>query len=280
MAALGLATSARARCISHQRCGEGRGRLRAPGVPLQRACRARPVCSASAAASEGGELTQGQEALIRRLTLLPGGLALVSIAVRGISEPALAQANAAAVLGAAAAFLAYFVTTLRGAAAPAVAAAATALRPAQDALLAGAALAGTLQLGAAGWLMVCFPEPHAQGTLLPLYAAGYGCLWLLAGALRAPRLKGRVVFQIEEGEGERHPVMAQGSLLAARNYVWGLLGLHLGLQSASASAALCEGGAAAALTSPALAAAAGLLAAGYALAGAFKFVPGLQWRAQ
>ncbi|KAG2437288.1 hypothetical protein HXX76_005946 [Chlamydomonas incerta] len=141
-----------------------------------------------------------------------------------------------------------------------------------------------LQAGLAAALVWRHPG-HGEGALVPLYVAGYLCVALLAGALRKRKLRSRKRFELEAGEGERHGVMAQGTLLAARNYTAVILPVHLAAQAASGAlagmavagtgAAVAMGAGGALLPAPILAACA-VLALAYGAAVAFRFVPALQ----
>ncbi|KXZ54223.1 hypothetical protein GPECTOR_5g315 [Gonium pectorale] len=219
------------------------------------------------------------------LSLVPGSISLLTLAVQGVSEPICIAANSITALGAAALFLLYFASSLHQAAHSGVARFAAALRPAQDKMLHGCALAAAAQLTTAACLCLSYPR-HGEGALVPLYGAGYVCLAILAASQQGRRLRGRVRFEIEAGEGERHSVMAQGARLAARDYTWAILALHLLTQAAAGlpamAAALVGGGAGAGLpvgaaaSTIALAVAYGVLAALYGVAGAFKYVPALR----
>eukprot|EP00198_Chlamydomonas_reinhardtii_P005402 XP_001694738.1 predicted protein [Chlamydomonas reinhardtii] len=128
---------------------------------------------------------------------------------------------------------------------------------------------------------------HGEGALVPLYVAGYLCVALLTGSLGKRKLRSRKRFELEAGEGERHGVMAQGTLLAARNYAAVICTVHLAVQAAAGAlagagaavagtgAAVAVGASGAILPGPILAAY-GALALAYAAAVAFRFVPALQ----
>ncbi|KAG2439751.1 hypothetical protein HYH02_010628 [Chlamydomonas schloesseri] len=257
--------------------------------------RGRAGSIATASAASAGELSSddGYAAAARDWTVpaavLPGVAALASLPLRGLGEAALAQANAVAVLGAALAFLLYFASSLTDAAQPAVSRLAASLRPRREQLLRGAAWAAGLQAGLAALLVARHPAPHGEGALLPLYVAGYVCVGLLAGSLGKRRLRSRKRFELEAGEGERHGVMAQGALLAARNYAATILTVHLTAQAAAGAAAAVAGAAGAGavagaqaaqaaglLLPPPLLVAYGVLALGCGAAVAFRCVPSLQ----
>ncbi|GLC56007.1 hypothetical protein PLESTB_001054400 [Pleodorina starrii] len=218
---------------------------------------------------------------IPAIASVPGALALLSVVLRGASEASLIYANVTAVLAAALLFLLYFCTSLTEHRLASVSRLAAALRPAQDQLLLGSGLAAAFQLAIAAWLCVAYTV-HGEGALVPLYGAGYASLAVLVASQRGRRLRGRKIFEIEAGEGERHSVMAQGSRLAARNYTWFILLLHLALQAATTAAVAAAGagsvpapagGAGLLLLPPAVAAAYGALAVLYGAAGLCKFLP-------
>lgn len=59
----------------------------------------------------------------------------------------------------------------------------------------------------------------AGGPPGPLLAAGLVCVVVLLVSEQGRPLRGRVRWEIEQGEGASHHVMAQGARLAARNYL-------------------------------------------------------------
>lgn len=81
----------------------------------------------------------------------------------------------------------------------------------------------------------------AGGPPGPLLAASLVCVVVLLVSERGRKLRGRVRWEIEQGEGESHHVMAQGARLAARNYLLLLFsGLNVSLLG-HAAVAFCVG---------------------------------------
>ncbi|GLI62394.1 hypothetical protein VaNZ11_004960 [Volvox africanus] len=170
--------------------------------------------------------------IIPSVALVSGVMALLSFPLHKASEAACMQTNATAALASALLFLLYFYTTMTENRNAWISLLANTLRHAQDQLLLSCGLTAVAQLATTAWLCLLYPV-HSEGVLVPLYGAGYASLALLVASQQGRRLKGRKKLEIEAGEGDRHSVMAQGSRIAARNYTWLIVLVHLTLQAVS-----------------------------------------------
>ncbi|GIM05514.1 hypothetical protein Vretimale_9960 [Volvox reticuliferus] len=218
--------------------------------------------------------------IIPSVALVSGAPALLSFPLRKASEVACMQANATAALASALLFLLYFCTTLTEHRNAWISLLARTLRPGQDQLLLSCGLTAAAQLATAVWLCLSYPV-HSESVLVPLYGAGYASLAVLVSSQRGRRLKGRKKLEIEAGDGERHSLLAQGSRIAARNFTWLIVLMHLTLQAVLPLLLLSTAATGAATVNSLMlplpfTAMYGVLAVLYGIAGACKFVPDLQ----